>query len=124
MVILSSSRRFFRNSRTQLCYYQAIRLFFNAVDRNWETAWKQSVTPWETKSFAPPLQELFVHSQDFRSFNPHYMQNISRKRALVPGCGSGYDVMLLHQLGFQEVQGIYISFKSSTNQSSYLVSLT
>lgn len=85
--------------------YPIYRSFFNSVDRNWETAWKQRLTPWETKTSAPPLRELFESHNLQLLRNPNLKDRLHQKRALVPGCGSGYDVLYLKQLGFGEVVG-------------------
>lgn len=33
--------------RTRAAFVLPRRLFFDKVDRNWDTAWQQKVTPWE-----------------------------------------------------------------------------
>jgi hypothetical protein len=68
------------------------RLFFDKVDRDWETAWTKNVTPWETGQESAPLRhalsnDAILQQSDFlRRPDSH---------ALVPGCGSGYDSILL-----------------------------
>jgi SAM-dependent methyltransferase len=79
----------------------SIRLFstfFDRVGRNWENAWAQNATPWETGSPSPPLiSELKNHT-----YTP-------ASRALVPGCGSGHDCNFLASCRFSEVIGLDLS---------------
>ncbi len=78
--------------------------FFDKVDRNWEKAWQNNVTPWETNKHSPPLEELFNKNiLDFK-FVPN-----NNYTALVPGCGSGHDCLLLSKLGFSNVIGCDLS---------------
>lgn len=77
------------------------RSFFDKVERNWEKAWQMNVTPWETNAVTPPLIEYFNTKKS--------MYKLSECRALVPGCGSGFDCLYLKQLGFGQVVGLDIS---------------
>jgi SAM-dependent methyltransferase len=86
-----SSKKGFRGS---------IRPFFDKVSRNWEQAWQQSVTPWDLKgTVCPPLVEVVSRGR---------IQS-QGKRALIPGCGSGYECIYLRKSGFQEVTGLDLS---------------
>lgn len=78
--------------------------FFNQVDRNWEAAWSQKITPWETGKVSKPLQVEFE-----KYFPPITNSTIGSQRALVPGCGSGYDCQYLASKGFDEVIGLDMS---------------
>ncbi len=49
----------------------------------WESRWQSGHTPWDAGAPAPQLQAL-VDAGD-----------LPRGRALIPGCGSGYDVLAL-----------------------------
>jgi len=66
----------------------------------WDNAWKQDVTPWNAGKFQPPLKEL-ITSQ---------MVDLPRNgRALVPGCGRGYESVLIASLLGLKTLGIDIS---------------
>ncbi|KAG6888705.1 hypothetical protein C0995_006498 [Termitomyces sp. Mi166 len=53
---------------------------------DWDTVWQANITPWDAGEFQPPLREV-IESGDI---------DFPRQgRALVPGCGSGYDVSYL-----------------------------
>jgi methyl halide transferase len=75
--------------------------FFDKVDRNWEAAWSQNLTPWETGTVSRPLQDEFERKQF------QFPSNINR--ALIPGCGSGHDCQYLASQGFTEVIGLDLS---------------
>lgn len=49
----------------------------------WEKAWKEGRTPWDAGA-SPPILEELVRADE-----------LPRGRALVPGAGSGYDVLTL-----------------------------
>lgn len=46
--------------------------------------------------------------------------DIGNMRALVPGCGSGYDCLLLKELGFKEVVGKYESIYFISSNVSFM----
>ncbi|CAK4204525.1 unnamed protein product [Aphanomyces euteiches] len=73
------------------------RHFFDKVGRDWEAAWKQQVTPWELQSVNPSFAEALER-----------LPKELHGRALVPGCGSGFDLFHLHAQGW-DVTGIDIS---------------
>ena len=77
--------------------------FFDKSGRSWENAWKENNTPWETGSPSAGLIHAFE--------NPVIKSTLVHcKRALIPGCGSGYDVKYLHSLNvFDNITGIDIS---------------
>ncbi|KAJ3533310.1 hypothetical protein NM688_g7303 [Phlebia brevispora] len=55
-------------------------------DSGWDRAWKENVTPWDGGDVQPPLRDLIV-SGDI---------SLPRSgRALVPGCGRGYDAIFI-----------------------------
>jgi SAM-dependent methyltransferase len=76
--------------------------FFDKSGRDWNTAWKDNNTPWETGSVTPGLKSAMEDG---------YCQNlIDMKHALVPGCGTGHDVEYLKTLGrFESVVGLDMS---------------
>ncbi|TFK16446.1 S-adenosyl-L-methionine-dependent methyltransferase [Coprinopsis marcescibilis] len=66
----------------------------NADDpTTWDILWKQNVTPWDAGEIQPSLIEVIENSGiEFPRLG----------RALVPGCGTGYDVLYLaNALGVQ-----------------------
>ncbi|KAI9089447.1 S-adenosylmethionine: halide ion methyltransferase [Phlyctochytrium arcticum] len=52
----------------------------------WSRAWEASITPWDHGKAAPAFTDLIKSNE---------VPELSKGRALVPGCGSGYDVLLL-----------------------------
>lgn len=62
----------------------------------WEKAWREGRTPWDAGG-SPPILEALVRSGE-----------LPRGRALVPGAGSGYDVLTLATAG-REVVGLELS---------------
>jgi methyl halide transferase len=95
---LPSRRSYFRSKETFNVG------FFDKASRNWETAWQLNLTPWDLKGgVTPPLKEIFDKPPNFE------ISYLSKRRALVPGCGSGYDCAFLAELGFQSVTGLDIS---------------
>ncbi|KAM5543778.1 hypothetical protein V8D89_002395 [Ganoderma adspersum] len=62
-------------------------------DGGWDFAWKSDVTPWDVGSYQPPLKEVL---DDKSICLP------ASGRALVPGCGRGYDaVCIARSLGLE-----------------------
>jgi SAM-dependent methyltransferase len=65
-------------------------------DKTWEAHWATSHVPWDAGEPAPGLQD-FLSRLTARIFP------LPRGRALVPGCGSGYDAFALARAGFRAV---------------------
>ncbi|KAI7277842.1 hypothetical protein KC345_g6365 [Hortaea werneckii] len=74
----------------------------------WNAMWEQNVTPWDRGEPSPALVDTLQYklpqieassSQDTSS-NKTLNQSTRRKKALVPGCGRGYDVLLLASYGY------------------------
>ncbi|OBZ76484.1 putative thiol methyltransferase 2 [Grifola frondosa] len=58
----------------------------NNPDSGWDDAWKAKITPWDAGYAQPPLRDLIQSN----------VLDLPRSgRALVPGCGKGYDAMLI-----------------------------
>ncbi|PNS19169.1 Hybrid signal transduction protein dokA [Sphaceloma murrayae] len=86
----------------------------------WDALWTQAYTPWDRGLPNPALSDLL--SSRHRALNPPVMapkdlgdprfQKIRRPRALVPGCGKGYDVFLLASYGF-DAFGVEVSPKAA-----------
>jgi len=62
------------------------------VNSKWDTLWNNSYTPWDRGLASPALVELLV-DKHFSLFPPG-----TSGKALVPGCGKGYDVALFASL--------------------------
>lgn len=72
---------------------------------SWEQAWKEGRNRWDAGSPAPALEELLESTQ----LSPRHSASGSLPpRALVPGCGSGYDVFALARAGYSTL-GLDIS---------------
>jgi hypothetical protein len=63
---------------------------------SWQQAWREGRTPWDAGQSPPILTELVQRDE------------LPRGRVLVPGCGSGYDVLTLAS-GPREVTGLEIA---------------
>ncbi|KAF9003215.1 S-adenosyl-L-methionine-dependent methyltransferase [Cyathus striatus] len=60
---------------------------------SWDDAWKAKITPWDAGDTQPPLKE---------AISALSLPDVGR--ALVPGCGSGYDVLYIAStLGWEAV---------------------
>jgi SAM-dependent methyltransferase len=64
----------------------------------WDELWKTEVTPWDRAGPSLALKDAVTGHADL--FHSPLTGPNSRKRALVPGCGRGYDVQLLASLGY------------------------
>jgi SAM-dependent methyltransferase len=76
----------------------------------WIKMWDQNVTPWDRGQPSPALMDLLDERKDLvgQSWIVDPTQCKRRKRALVPGCGRGYDVLLLSAFGY-DVYGLDLS---------------
>jgi len=62
----------------------------------WDNLWKENNTPWDQGKSNPALSDTILSHPDLFPAG-----NGKRKRALVPGCGRGYDVSVLAELGYE-----------------------
>lgn len=82
-------------------------------DYGWDELWKKNLTPWDLGIATPSLaHELEKYGKDL-------------KRVLVPGCGSGYDLITLmnHRLscgGSSEIVGLDLSLTSTLRAKSII----
>lgn len=81
------------------------------VNNKWDSLWQNSCTPWDRGQASPALAELLLdkHLPLISTGKPG--------KALVPGCGRGYDVALLAGLTAQDqkmekVVGLDVSSKA------------
>jgi SAM-dependent methyltransferase len=66
----------------------------------WNQLWDTSVTPWDRGQASDALRDLLTQRADLV---PPVAKGERRKKALVPGCGRGHDVLLLASLGYDTV---------------------
>ncbi|KDQ14735.1 hypothetical protein BOTBODRAFT_32484 [Botryobasidium botryosum FD-172 SS1] len=80
------------------------KAYEGGMNEGWVDAWQHGLVPWDHGGIQPPLRELFESKAiDF---------NVPRSgRALVPGCGRGYDAIYLASLGYETV-GLDLSPKA------------
>jgi len=64
------------------------RIDENLEPDSWEQLWAKGVIPWDAGSSSPVLVDLLTS-------NSHLLPMHNKITALVPGCGSGYDALLL-----------------------------
>ncbi|KIM91039.1 hypothetical protein PILCRDRAFT_94640 [Piloderma croceum F 1598] len=55
-------------------------------DEGWDKAWQEDITPWDAGGVQPPLRDLLFSNQ---------LDWPRKGRALVPGCGRGYDPIFI-----------------------------
>lgn len=65
--------------------------------KGWDDSWKKSITPWDRGRPNPALEEALVDKSDLSN---SALSTGGRKKALVPGCGRGPDVLLFASYGF------------------------
>lgn len=73
----------------------------------WDELWKEGFLPWDKGFPSPALVDLLAERQDLFEEAPKGR----RRKALVPGCGKGYDVLLLSAHGY-DAYGLEISGKA------------
>jgi hypothetical protein len=83
---------------------EKLREHFSAgiTPSKWEDAWNNGFVPWDRGKPNPALIDLLSGRQDLlgESTYQHPDGTVGRKKALVPGCGRGYDVLLLGSFGY------------------------
>ena len=72
----------------------------------WEALWKDNFLPFDRGTPNPALEDLLLERQDI--IGPSSDSDGRRKKALVPGCGRGYDVLLLASFGY-DAYGLEVS---------------
>ncbi|KAG4417696.1 hypothetical protein IFR04_009135 [Cadophora malorum] len=80
----------------------------------WDELWTEGFLPWDKGFPNPALVDLLSQRQDIlpTSTSPNANGQASKKKkALVPGCGKGYDVLLLSAFGY-DAYGLEISSKA------------
>jgi SAM-dependent methyltransferase len=76
----------------------------------WQALWEEAYTPWDRGQPSPALIELLGERKDLagESWMVDPALGKRRKRALVPGCGRGYDVLILSAFGY-DAYGLDVS---------------
>jgi hypothetical protein len=69
----------------------------------WNELWKEGFVPWDKGVPSPALVDVLTERQDLFPSIPN-----RRRKALVPGCGRGFDVLLLSAFGY-DAYGLEIS---------------
>lgn len=75
----------------------------------WDALWQKSHTPWDRGEFSPALRTTLKERQDI--LGGAVRPSGERKKALVPGCGRGWDVLLLASFGY-DAYGLDVSAKA------------
>ena len=73
----------------------------------WDHLWKESFLPWDKGFPNPALVDALNDRQDLIA-PARKSSTGQRRRALVPGCGKGYDVLLLASYGY-DAYGLDVS---------------
>ena len=87
------------------------------LNDRWSDLWNQGNVPWDQGTHNPALEDTLlqhrelVMGQSGALFVGDGQGGQRRKRALVPGCGRGYDVLLLARMGF-DAFGLEVSEKA------------
>lgn len=73
----------------------------NTPDR-WEELWKDNFAPWDRGQASPALFDLMKERKDLvgEAWTTDANGQKRRKRLLVPGCGRGYEALLLATFGY------------------------
>jgi SAM-dependent methyltransferase len=66
----------------------------------WDAMWQQKVTPWDRSEPNPALIDALNEKKNILGPSTEKSEYVQRKKALVPGCGRGYDVLLLASYGY------------------------
>ena len=69
--------------------------------QKWNELWDEKFTPWDQGTSNPALHDAILSHPELFSASPSENGNQKRKRALVPGCGRGYDVFVLAEMGYE-----------------------
>ncbi|KAF1982753.1 S-adenosyl-L-methionine-dependent methyltransferase [Aulographum hederae CBS 113979] len=77
--------------------------------QKWSSLWSSNTTPWDRSAPSPALIDLLSPTHPSHHFLGCPLHaNGKRKKALVPGCGRGYDVYLLASRGY-DCTGVDVS---------------
>jgi hypothetical protein len=76
-----------------------------AHGKKWDQLWEDGFIPWDKGTPSPALIDLLRDREDLFPIKK------GRLKALVPGCGKGYDVLLLSAWGY-DAYGLEVSSKA------------
>ena len=76
------------------------------LGKGWDDLWEDGYMPWDRGVPNPALLDFLAERQDLLHSNSQ-----GKKNVLVPGCGSGYDVLLFSSWGY-DAYGLEISDKA------------
>ncbi len=76
--------------------------------QEWSKLWDRDFLPWDRGMPNPALEDTLKDRSDLLGSSWTTGSSSRRKRALVPGCGRGYDVLLLASFGY-DAYGLDIS---------------
>lgn len=74
----------------------------------WDGLWQQQTTPWDRSEPNPALIDALKEKSDIIGSSTGIGDTTRRKKALIPGCGRGYDVLLFASHGY-DAYGLEIS---------------
>lgn len=72
----------------------------------WDKVWQKQITPWDRAAPSPALLDTLAQRSGILGSSKRTTG--ARKKALVPGCGRGYDVLLLASYGY-DAYGLDVS---------------
>ncbi|KAI5927054.1 S-adenosyl-L-methionine-dependent methyltransferase [Camillea tinctor] len=84
-------------------------------ESRWDICWSEKRTPWDRGGPSWALYDILKEKSELFSLPG---SSITRKTALVPGCGTGYDVLLLSTFGF-DVYGLDLSAGATAAAKKY-----
>jgi SAM-dependent methyltransferase len=74
----------------------------------WDELWQQKTTPWDRFEPHPALIDALNEKTSIVGLSTKFGNESPRKKALIPGCGRGYDVLLFASHGY-DAYGLDIS---------------
>lgn len=67
---------------------------------DWDVMWQNNVTPWDRSEPSPALVDALNKKRDIIDISSESSDATRRKRALIPGCDRGYDILLFASHGY------------------------
>ncbi|KAL8418883.1 hypothetical protein RB594_002185 [Gaeumannomyces avenae] len=83
----------------------------------WDGLWREEFTPWDRAGPSMALHDLLADRPDLVP-PPPPPSGAARPKALVPGCGRGYDVLLLAAFGY-DAYGVDYSAEATKEAALY-----
>jgi hypothetical protein len=95
----------------------------SAHPAEWDALWRNQTTPWDQGESSIALHDALAQHPELFPASPSSSSSpepsSSRKpRALIPGCGRGYDVLLLASLGY-DAYGLDVSTTAIAEAQNY-----